>query len=105
MAGILAIVCGLTSACLMSLKHLFIRLFKSNYSGVDMGVDSSLLEYAILCLFLIPLSNELDIGWKELGIGCVAGILICLGRILISITISIGLAAPAQSLISTQAIH
>lgn len=63
MAGILAIVCGLIGALLMSTKHLFIRMFKSNYSGVDMGVDSSLLEYAIICFFLIPLSKELDIGW------------------------------------------
>ena len=33
--GIAAILCGFTGAVLMSTKHLFIRIYKSNYSGVD----------------------------------------------------------------------
>ena len=94
-AGILAVCCGLCGAFLMSTKHLFIRLYKSNYSGVDLGIDSSLFEFALLIFLLAPLSQELDIGWRELGIGCVAGLLICTGRILISIGVSVGLAGPA----------
>lgn len=34
-AGILAVLCGLCGAVFMSTKHLFVRMFKSNYSGVD----------------------------------------------------------------------
>ena len=104
-AGILAICCGLVGAMLMSTKHLFIKLYKFNYSGVDMGVDSSMCEYAIYTFLLFPLSQEVDIGWKEVGIGAGAGILMCLGRIFISIGVSTGLAAPAQALMSTLAIH
>ena len=104
-AGILAIGCGLVGAMLMSTKHLFIKLFKSNYSGVDMGVDSSMCEYALYTFLLIPLSDEIDIGWKEIGIGAGAGVLMCLGRIFISIGVSTGLAAPAQALMSTLALH
>ena len=55
-AGILAIVCGLVGAILMSTKHLFIKLYKFNYSGVDMGVDSSMCEYALYSILLYPLS-------------------------------------------------
>ena len=79
----------------MSTKHLFIRMFKTNYSGVDMGIDSSIIEYALFLFFLSPLSQELAIGWREIGIGCIAGVLICLGRILIAIGVSNGLAGPA----------
>ena len=89
----------------MSLKHLFIRLFKSNYSGVDMGIDAGLAEFALFCIFLYPLSQEMTIGWREIGIGSAAGTLICLGRIFISIGISTGLAAPAQALMSTNSLH
>lgn len=79
----------------MSTKHLFIRMYKSNYSGVDMGIDASMIEFAIFCVALYPLSQEMTVGWRELGIGAVAGCLICASRILISIGISTGLAAPA----------
>ena len=97
MAGTLAILCGLLSAILMSLKHLLIRLYKKTFSGVDQGIDSSILEFGLYCLLLIPLSNAEDftLGWKEIGIGAGAGFLICTGRIFISIGVSIGLAAPA----------
>ena len=104
-AGVLAILCGFVAACLMSTKHLFIRMFKSNYSGVDMGIDASMIEFAIFCIVLYPLSQEMTIGWRELGIGAVAGCLICASRIFISIGISTGLAAPAQALMSTHAFH
>ena len=39
MARILAVLCGLLGAILMSTKYLFIRMYKSNYSGLDMGID------------------------------------------------------------------
>ena len=106
-AGAVAVVCGLISACLMSTKHMFIRLYKSNYSGVDMGVDASGLEFIILSMFLIPLCQEegFTLGIEELAVGSIAGILICQGRIFISIGVSVGLAGPAQSLMSTHSLH
>ena len=94
-AGVLAVLCGLAGAILMSTKHFFIRIYKANYSGLDMGIDSNIIEYFICILFLFPLSHEVVIGWKEIGIGCVAGILICLARICIAIGVSQGLAGPS----------
>lgn len=96
-AGILSIGCGVLSACLMSTKHMFIRLYKSNYSGSDMGVDSSMLEFFIYTCFLIPLSQVegFEMGSREILLGGLAGILICSGRIFISVGISVGLAGPA----------
>ena len=106
-AGIVAICCGLVSAMFMSTKHLFVRMYKKNYSGLDQGIDSSILEFALYMFFFIPLSQNADfeIGFREILIGGVAGCLICLGRIFISIGVSVGLAAPAQSLMSTHALH
>ena len=104
-AGALAICCGLIGAILMSSKHFIIKVFKGNYSGVDQGIDASLIEFFIMSFLLIPLSDKLDIGWKELAIGGIAGVLICTSRICISIGVSLGLAGPAQSLMSTHALH
>ena len=89
----------------MSTKHVFIRLYKSNYSGIDLGIDASFLEFGLFLFLLYPLSHEMTIGWREIGIGAGAGILICLGRIFISVGVSTGLAAPAQALMSTNSLH
>ena len=70
-----------------------------------MGIDASIFEFGLFCLFLIPLSQELTIGWREIGIGAAAGTLICLGRIFLAIAISNGLAAVVQALMSTHALH
>jgi len=106
-SGILAILCGLMSALLMSTKHLFIRLYKSNYSGVDQGIDTSMIEFGLYMLLFIPLLNnpEVNLTYTDMLIGGIAGCLVALGRILISVAVSIGLAGPAQSLMSTHALH
>ena len=96
---------GVVSAIFMSTKHLFIRLYKSNYSGVDMGIDASLIEFFLISFLLIPLSNKFDYNWTDIIIGSIAGILICSGRICNTIGVSKGLAGPAQSLMSTHALH
>ena len=55
-AGALAICCGLTGAILMSSKHLIVKMFSNtNYSGVDQGIDSSMMEFFIMSFLLIPL--------------------------------------------------
>ena len=70
-----------------------------------MGIDASMIEFAVFSIVLYPLSQEMTIGWRELGIGAVAGCLICSSRIFISIGISNGLAAPAQALMSTNSLY
>lgn len=101
-----AILLGFVSACLMSTKHMFIRLYKSGYSGIDMGIDSAICEFFLLSFFFIPLyfRDDYDFQWIDLAIGAAAGVLISSGRILISVSIAIGLAGPAQALMSTHAL-
>ena len=104
-SGIAAVVFGILSAIFMSTKHYFIRQYKSNYPGVDMGIDSGLIEFMIFSILLIPLRDNFAYTWTDLLIGSIAGILGCLGRIFIAIGISVGIAGPAQSLMSTHALH
>ena len=42
-AGILALLCGFVSACLMSTRHFFIRKYSGTYSAWPLGVDTSIL--------------------------------------------------------------
>jgi len=81
----------------MSTKHLFIRLYKSFYSGLDLGVDATIFEFIICWFILIPLLQdpEFEYGWYEVIIGSIAGALVALGRIFISVAVSEGLAGPA----------
>ena len=72
-----------------------------------MGIDSSMLEFLLYMFFFIPLMNDPDLNltYPDMLVGAIAGCLIAGGRILISIGISNGLAGPAQSLMSTHALH
>ena len=58
-------------------------------------------------MFLIPLSNNPDftITWKDLGVGMAAGMLMCLGRVFVTIGVAVGLAGPAEALMSTHALY
>jgi hypothetical protein len=42
--------------------------------------------------------------WADLGVGMAAGTLMCIGRGLLAVAVQIGIAAAAQSLMSTHAI-
>ena len=106
-SGFKAILCGVMSALLMSTKHLFIRLYQSNYSGIDQGVDTTLIEFGLYLVLFIPLLSNPDVNltYQDMVIGSIAGCLIALARILLCYAISNGLAGPAQSLMSTHALH
>ena len=100
-------VCGILAAISMSTKHVFIKLYKGFYSGADLGVDATIFEFSICCFLLIPLLSEeadFEYGPKEVIVGSIAGMLVALGRVFISIAVSAGLAAPAQALMSTHAL-
>ena len=58
-------------------------------------------------MFLIPLSknDEFTITWNDLAIGMAAGMLMCLGRIFVTIGVAVGLAGPAEALMSTHALY
>ena len=91
----------------MTTKHLFIKNFKKSYSGVDLGIDSTIFELLIFTFFLIPLVQREDFqpDTGEIIIGSVAGCLMSLGRIFISVAVAEGLAAPAQALMNTHSLH
>jgi len=65
------------------------------------------LEYGVFCIATILLvkDEEFYFTWQVFGIGAAAGIMIGLGRIFIAIAIVSGIAAPAQALMSTFALH
>jgi len=101
--GLLALVVGMGGPCLISFQHYIIRKFSRNYSGLEQAFDAAVLTNALFCLFLIKLSEEMTITWRDLGIGLAAEILMETSHILLSYGVSIGLAGPAQALMSTHA--
>jgi len=105
--GFLAILCGLGGPTVVSTQHFLIRKYKPQYNGISQALDAAILEFLILTLFLIPLSSnqEFTITWNDLGIGMAAGMLMCLGRIFVTIGVAIGLAGPAEALMSTHALY
>ena len=96
-SGILAVLCGLAAAIMMSTKHFIIRLYNKNYTGYDQGIDSSIIEFFIFMFFFFPLLKDpiVDLSYTDMVIGSIAGCLIASSRILLSIGISKGLAGPA----------
>ena len=91
----------------MSTKHLIIRVFKGNYSGFDQAFDSAILEGILQCFLFPSLLNHPDFTfeWTDLARGSLAAFFITVGRILIAEAISVGIAGPAQALMSTHALH
>ena len=105
--GVFAILCGLGGPTVVSTQHFIIRKYKPQYDGIAQALDAAVPEFLILSFFLIPLSNNPDftITWKDLGIGMAAGMLMCLGRIFVTIGVAVGLAGPAEALMSTHALY
>ena len=105
--GVLAILCGLGGPTVVSTQHFLIRKFKPQYNGIEQALDAAVIEFFVLSMFLIPLSNNPDfnITWRDIGIGTAAGLLMCLGRIFVTIGVAVGLAGPAEALMSTHALY
>ena len=104
----LAILMGMISAVLMSAKHLATKYFKGDgYTPFDQSLDAAILEGLILSFFLIPLIKfeGYTPTWVDFAWGSLAGTLIVLGRVFIAIAVAEGIAGPAQSLMSTHALH
>ena len=105
--GVFAILCGLGGPAVVSTQHFLIRKYKPQYDGISQALDAAILEFLVLTFFLIPLSNNPDftITWKDLGLGMIAGLLMCLGRVFVTIGVAVGLAGPAEALMSTHALY
>ena len=89
------------------------RILATGYSTAILGYPTcvfdyftAICEFFLLSFFFIPLyfRDDYDFQWIDLAIGAAAGVLISSGRILISVSIAIGLAGPAQALMSTHAL-
>lgn len=92
--------------CLMSAKHVAIRKFKGNYGAIAQAIDGYILEYFLFSMITIVLVNDpiYTFRWADIGVGMVAGVLMSVGRALLAVAIQIGIAAAAQSLMSTHAV-
>ena len=102
--GLLAIVVGMGGPCIISLDHYIIRKFSGNYGGVDQALDAAAIQNPVFCLFLIPLSKVMDITANDLLLGAAAEALMESARVCIAYGVHIGLAGPAQALMSTHAL-
>lgn len=83
-----------------SIKHFAIRYFKGSYNYLDQPIDSGILECLTVCIPIIWYD-----GYSFFGMlyGGLAGFLMILGRIFMAYGIAEGLAGPAQSIMSTNA--
>ena len=102
---ILALSVGFGGPLIISTQAFTIRKFCQYYSGLDQAIDAAPLQNLILCFFLIPLSNEMTIEFKDILIGTAAEGLMETARVLLSYGIEKGYAGPAQALMSTHALH
>ena len=102
--GLLAIVVGMGGPGIISFNHYIIRKFSGNYEGVDQALDAAAIQNPEFCLFLIPLSKVMDITANDLMVGAAAEVLMESARVGIAYGVHIGLAGPAQALMSTHAL-
>lgn len=105
--GVLAILFGLGGPTVVSTQHFLIRKYKPQYDGIEQALDAAVIEFFVLSLFLIPLSGNADftITMNDIWLGTAAGLLMCLGRIFVTIGVAVGLAGPAEALMSTHALY
>lgn len=91
----------------MSTKHVTLRKFKGNYGAIAQAIDGYILEYFLYCMITIVLVNDpiYTFKWSDLGVGMAAGVLYCISRCFLAIAVQIGIAAPAQALNATHAVH
>ena len=102
----LSVACGLISPLALSIKHIFIRFYKSGYNTWDMAIDGLILEYSIyimLAVYYILILGSFSI--YDMLMGCLASVFLMSGKIAIAMAIAEGLAGPATSLTNTQTIH
>lgn len=104
LSGVLALVVGMGGPIVISTQHYIIRKFSRYYTGLDQAIDAAAPQNLIFCFFLIPLSTEMTIGWRDVFIGLAAEGLMETARVLLSFGVEKGLAGPAQALMSTHAL-
>mmetsp|Transcript_9869 Transcript_9869/g.12241 ORF Transcript_9869/g.12241 Transcript_9869/m.12241 type:complete len:290 (-) Transcript_9869:183-1052(-) len=102
--GIIALSIGFGGPCVISSQQLVVRKFSGVYKGLDQGIDSVPLRSIFFMSLLPSLSEQMTIEWSDIAIGGIAGTLIEISRVLISIGIALGKAGPAQALMSTHAL-
>ena len=93
--GVLALVVGMGGPIIISTQHYIIRKFSATYTGLDQAIDASPIQNLIFCFFLIPLSDKMEITFKDLLVGTASEALMETARILLSFGVEKGLAGPA----------
>ena len=95
MNGVLALVVGMGGPIVISTQHYIIRKFSATYTGLDQAIDASPIQNLVFCFFLIPLSDKMEITFKDLLVGTASEALMETARILLSFGVEKGLAGPA----------
>jgi hypothetical protein len=92
---------------LMSSKHFIIRKFQKEYDPFSQTIDGFIIEYSFFTCLAVYLGfyGAPDLSLRNLIIGTIAGLLFSLARINMSMAIALGIAGPAQALISTHSLY
>jgi len=101
-----ALLTGMGGPVLMSTRHVVIKYFGGCYEAWAMCIDSFIIEYAMFIPITVLLLNseEYEFAWMDFVIGTGAGVIICIGRIGISVAVQKGIASCSQSLMSTHGV-
>jgi hypothetical protein len=105
--NILALSIGMLAPCCMSTKHVIIRMYKGNYDPMSQAIDGVLIEsviYSVIACFLIQDPN-FNFTFQIFLTGTLGSCLRGTAVVLIAIAVGVGLAGPAQSLMSTHGMH
>jgi hypothetical protein len=100
----------MVGAVFMTTRHLFIRKFKGTYAPFSIGLDTAILHNITLMISSVILTttdHQKDFSWtlRTFLLGAISGTLMDAGVILVGIASCLGIAAAAQALMSTHAIH
>ena len=98
----------------MTTRYFFIRKYKGAYTPFALGIDAAIIKNVILLSSTIMLTfyrddyeptKDFEWTWRTIIVGAISGTLMDSGSLLMGIAVAIGIAGPAQALMSTHSIH
>jgi len=116
LAGIIAILCGLGAAVMMSTRQFFIRKYAGGYVTFDLAIDYCIGTLVLFCIPAIILAYQEkqaramgfdpDFEWtgKNFFLGTLSGVILYFGLVSIGLAVSVGPGGPCQAMASTHCI-
>ena len=98
----------------MTTRYFCIRKYKGAYTPFALGIDAAIIKNVILLSSTVmltfyrdnyELTKDFEWTWRTIIVGAISGTLMDSGSLLMGIAVAIGIAGPAQALMSTHLIH